>query len=208
VVFDLGGVLLDWDPRHLYRKLFADEDEMERFLDQICSPVWHAPHDCGVPTAPSCAELASRHPDLAEPIWAWSSRSEEMIGSVDAGSVEILRAVKETGLPCYALTNMEAETYPVRRDRYAFLRWFDGTVVSGREGMAKPDPAIFRLLLDRYGLMAETTLMIDDRGENLDAADRLGMQTLLFRSCRQLRAVLEAKGVLRRSVAPQRPGGR
>jgi 2-haloacid dehalogenase len=207
VVFDLGGVLLDWDPRHLYRKLFADQDEMERFLDEVCSPAWHAPHDRGVPAAPSCAELASRHPDLAEPIWAWSSRSEEMIGGVDAGSVEILRAVKESGLPCYALTNMEAETYPVRRDRYPFLRWFDGTVVSGREGMAKPDPAIFRLLLDRYGLMAETTLMIDDRGENLDAADRLGMQTLLFRSSRQLRTGLEAAGVLRRSVAPQRLGG-
>jgi 2-haloacid dehalogenase len=208
VVFDLGGVLLDWDPRHLYRKLFADVDEMERFLDEVCSPAWHAPHDRGVPTAPSCAALASRHPDLAEPIWAWSSRSEEMIGGVDAGSVEILRAVKESGLPCYALTNMEAETYPVRRGRYPFLQWFDGTVVSGWEGMAKPDPAIFQLLLDRYGLMAETTLMIDDRGENLDAADRLGMQTLLFRSSRQLRTGLEAAGVLRRSVAPQRPGAR
>jgi 2-haloacid dehalogenase len=205
VVFDLGGVLLDWDPRHLYRKVFADEDEMVRFLDEVCSPAWHASHDRGVPTAPSCAALASRHPDLAEAIWAWSSRSEEMIGGVDAGSVEILRAVKESGLPCYALTNMEAETYPVRRDRYPFLQWFDGTVVSGWEGMAKPDPAIFRLLLDRYGLIAETTLMIDDRGENLDTADRLGLQTLLFRSSRELRTGLEAAGVLRRSFATNVP---
>ena len=145
VVFDLGGVLLDWDPRHLYRKLFADEDEMVWFLAEVCSPAWHAPHDRGVSTAASCADLASRHPELAEPIWAWSSRSEEMIGGVDAGSVEILRAVKESGLPCYAFTNMEAETYPVRLDRYPFLGWFDGTVVSGWEGMAKPDPVIFRL---------------------------------------------------------------
>ena len=89
-----------------------------------------------------CAELASRHPELSELIWAWSSRSEEMIGGVDAGSVEILRAVREAGLPRDALTNMEAETYPLRLKRFPFLGWFDGTVVSGREGVAKPDRAI------------------------------------------------------------------
>jgi haloacid dehalogenase-like hydrolase len=85
-----------------------------------------------------------------------------MIGGVDAGSVEVLRAVRETGLPCYALTNMEAETYPLRLKRFPFLGWFDGTVVSGREGVAKPEPAIFRQLLDRFGLTPNTTLMIDD----------------------------------------------
>ena len=135
----MGGVLLDWDPRHLYRKLFADEAEMEWFLAEICSPAWHAPHDRGVSTAASCAELASRHPQFSELIWAWSTRSEEMIGGVDAGSVEVLRAVRETGMPCYALTNMEAETYPLRLERFPFLGWFDGTVVSGREGVAKPE---------------------------------------------------------------------
>jgi 2-haloacid dehalogenase len=201
VVFDVGGVLLDWNPRHLYRKLFANEAEMEWFLAEICSPAWHAPHDRGVPTAASCAELASRHPEFTELIWAWSNRSEEMIGGVDDGSVEVLRAERETGLPCYALTNMEAETYPLRLEGFPFLSWFDGTVVSGREGVAKPEPAIFRRLLDRFGLRPDTTLMIDDTKENLEMASKLGIQTVLFRSSRQLRAELEAVGILARSLA-------
>ena len=201
VVFDVGGVLLDWNPRHLYRKLFANQAEMEWFLAEVCSPSWHAPHDRGVQTAASCAELASRHPELSELIWAWSSRSEEMIGGADAGSVEVLRAVRATGLSCYALTNMEAETYPLRLKRFPFLGWFDGTVVSGREGVAKPELTIFRRLLDRFGLTPNTTLMIDDTKENLEAASKLGIQTALFRSARQLRAELEAAGVLARSLA-------
>jgi 2-haloacid dehalogenase len=201
VVFDVGGVLLDWNPRHLYRKLFANRAEMEWFLAEVCSPAWHAPHDRGVPTAASCAELVSRHPELSEQIWAWSSRSEEMVGGVNAGSVEVLRAVRETGLPCYALTNMEAETYPLRLERFPFLGWFDGTVVSGREGVAKPEPAIFRRLLDRFGLTPNTTLMIDDTEENLETARTLWLQTVLFRSSSQLRAELEAVGVLAPSLA-------
>jgi 2-haloacid dehalogenase len=199
VVFDVGGVLLDWNPRHLYRKLFAIQTEMEWFLGEVCSPAWHAPHDLGVSTAASCAELASRHPELSELIWAWSSRSEEMIRGVDAESVGVLSAVRATGLPCYALTNMEAETYPLRLERFPFLGWFDGTVVSGREGVAKPEPAIFRRLLDRFGLTPNTTLMIDDAKENLETANRLGIQTALFRSARQLRTELEAVGVLART---------
>ena len=196
VIFDLGGVLLDWNPRHLYRKLFADEAEMEWFLAEICSPAWHAPHDRGVSTAASCAELAASHPRFSELIWAWWSRSEEMVGGIDAGSVEVLRAVRETGMPCYALTNMEAETYPLRLTRFPFLGWFDGTVVSGREGVAKPEPAAFMRLLDRFGLNPRTTLMIDDTKENLESAGTLGMQTALFRSSGQLRTELEAAGVL------------
>ena len=208
VVFDVGGVFLDWDPRHLYRKLFADEAEMEFFLAEICSPAWHAPHDRGVSTAASCDELASRHPQFSELIWAWSTRSEEMIGAIDAGSVEVLRAVRETGMPCYALTNMEAETYPLRLKRFPFLGWFDGTVVSGREGVAKPEPAVFMRLLDRFGLKSRTTLMIDDTKENLEAASRLGIQTVLFRSSDQLRAELETAGVLPRSLAAPKLRGR
>jgi 2-haloacid dehalogenase len=200
VVFDVGGVLLDWNPRYLYRKLIADEAEMERFLEELCSPSWHAAHDRGVSTAASCAELACRYPESSELIWAWFRRSEEMIGGVDAGSVKILRAVKETELPCYALTNMEAETYPLRLERFPFLGWFDGTVVSGREGVAKPEPEIFMRLLDRFALTSRTTLMIDDAEENLETASKLGMQTVAFGSSRQLRRQLEAAGILRPSL--------
>jgi 2-haloacid dehalogenase len=196
VVFDLGGVLLDWNPRHLYRKLIADEAEMEWFLAEVCSPAWHAPHDRGVSTASSCADLAASHPELSELIWAWARRSEEMIDGVDAGSEEVLREVRASGLPCYALTNMEAETYPLRLERFPFLGWFDGTVVSGLEGVAKPEPAIFIRLLDRFGLTPNTTLVIDDMKENLETASKVGMQTIQFRSSHQLREELEAIGVL------------
>jgi len=196
VIFDLGGVLLDWNPRYLYRKLFADETKMEAFLADICSPAWHAPHDRGASTEESCAELALRHPEHAEVIWAWSRRSEEMVGGVFAESVEVLRAVKDAGMPCYALTNMEAETYPLRLDRFPFLGWFDGTVVSGREGVMKPDPTIFLRLVERFCLTPEATLLIDDIQENVDAASKLGFQTILFESPRQLRTELEGVAAL------------
>ena len=170
---------------------------MEIFLTEICPPAWHAPHDRGVSSAVSCAELgAQASHEFSDLIWAWSSGSEEMTGSANAESFEVLRAVRETGLPCYALTNMEAETYPLRLERFAVLGWFDGTVVSGREAIAKPEPAIFTRLLDRFGLTARTTLMIDDSKENLEAAGNLGIQTVLFRSSRLLRAELEAVAVL------------
>jgi 2-haloacid dehalogenase len=196
VVFDLGGVLLDWDPRHLYRKLFVDEATMERFLCEICSPEWHAPHDRGVSTESSCADLAARYPDHSELIWAWSTRSEEIVNGSYDDSVDVLRAVKESGVACFALTNMEKETYPRRLDRYPFLSWFDGTLVSGQEGLAKPEPAIFLRLFERFHLTPTATVMIDDRAENLEAAGRLGMHTVLFRSSTQLRSDLERMGVL------------
>jgi 2-haloacid dehalogenase len=196
VVFDLGGVLIDWNPRHLYRKLFSHETEMEAFLADVCSPAWHAPHDRGTSTEVSCADLASRYPEHSELIWAWSKRSEEMIGGAFAESVEILQEVKGTGLLCYALTNMEAETYPHRLERFPFLGWFDGTVVSGREGVMKPEPIIFLRLLERFCLAPESTLMIDDTQENLDTASELGFQTILFDSPRQLRTELEGMDVL------------
>jgi 2-haloacid dehalogenase len=197
VVFDLGGVLLDWDPRHLYRKLCTDEMQMEYFLAEICTSEWHDAHDRGVPTATSCAELATRYPEWAELILAWGERSEEMIAGSYQASVDVLCDLKMTGLPCYALTNMEPETYPLRRQRFEFLSWFDGTVVSGYEGIAKPDREIFSRLLDRYNLAAASTLMIDDRRENLTVAKRLGMVTHHFHSAQQLREYLSSVGCCR-----------
>jgi 2-haloacid dehalogenase len=196
VVFDVGGVLLDWDPRHLYRKLFDDDEAMDRFLEEICTLEWHAAHDLGVPAEQTCAQLAARHPEHAELIWAWTRRSEEMIAGPIDGTVEILRELKDRGVPCYALTNMEAETYPSRLARFEFMRWFDGTVVSAYEGTAKPDPAIFRCLLDRFALRPSATLMIDDSARNLEAAWSLGMRTVLFTSADELRRTLEDFGLL------------
>jgi 2-haloacid dehalogenase len=191
VVFDLGGVLLDWNPRHLYRKLFDDTAEMERFLSKVCTLDWHRAHDLGVPPEETSPPLAAAHPEHAARIWAWTQRSEEMLAGPIDGTVEILRQLTAAGVPCYALTNMETWTYPGRRERYPFLTWFDGTVVSGFEGIAKPDPRIFELLLDRFGLTAATTVLIDDSRTNVDAARGVGMQAVEFESPARLRAWLQ-----------------
>jgi 2-haloacid dehalogenase len=196
VVFDLGGVLLDWDPRHLYRGLFDDEAEMERFLSEVCTMEWHHAHDLGVPPEETIPPLVKAHPEYAQMIRAWPERSEEMLaGPIDA-SVEILRELKDAGVPVYALTNMETWTYPGRRERYPFLGWFEGTVVSGFEGVAKPDRKVFDLLLDRFGLTPDTTLFIDDSPKNVAAARAAGIQAIEFESPAQLRQRLEEADLL------------
>lgn len=196
IVFDLGGVLLDWNPRHLYRKLFDGDVAMERFLRDVCTMEWHHAHDLGVPTERTCSELAKAHPDQADLIWAWSRRSEEMISGPIDGTVAILSDLKSAGVPCYALTNMERETYPLRLERFEFMRWFNGTVVSGFEGVAKPDLAIFELLLDRFGLDPSETVMVDDSGINVNAARTAGMQAIEFESPDRLREWFENAGLL------------
>lgn len=196
VVFDLGGVLLDWNPRHLYRKLFDDETEMDRFLAEVCTMEWHHAHDLGVPPEETIPPLIQAHPEYAEHIWAWPRRSEEMLAGPIEETVDILRALKDRGIPLYALTNMETWTYPGRRDRYPFLGWFDGTIVSGFEGVAKPDPRVFDLLLDRFSLDAAHTLFIDDSPRNVAAARGVGIQAIEFESAAALREELVAAGLL------------
>jgi 2-haloacid dehalogenase len=196
VVFDLGGVLLDWNPRHLYRRLIEDDAEMERFLAEVCTMSWHAEHDRGLPFAESAARLAAEHPEHAELIWAWGQRSEEMIAGPIEGSVALLARLRERGVRLLALTNMERETYPVRRERFEFMRWFEGTVVSSCEGLIKPDPRIFSLLIDRYDLTPERTLLIDDSPRNVDAARRAGLRAVRFAGPEGLRAALEEHGLL------------
>ena len=196
VVFDLGGVLLDWDPRHLYRRLFSDADEMERFLSEVCTMDWHAEHDRGRPFAESAAQLASEHPEHSELIWAWGRRSEEMIAGPITGTVEILAELRGHGVRLLALTNMEAETYPLRRDRYEFMRWFEGTLVSSEVGLVKPDPRIFELLLSRYGLDASRTLFVDDAPRNVEAARAVGLRAIRFTAPGDLRAELVRLGLL------------
>src|SRR5579871_6290291 len=125
VVFDIGGVLLDWDPRHLYRQLISDPADLTRFLDQICTPDWHLAHDLGADTLDSCRDLAARHPEQADLIMAWAHRREDMIaGEMDG--VGVLSDVAATGLTCLALSNMEADAFALRRDRYPFFALFDG----------------------------------------------------------------------------------
>lgn len=195
VVFDIGGVLLDWDPRHLYRQLFDDPDKMADFLARICTTDWHHAHDLGTGIAQSCQELAREHPEHAEMIMAWSERGEEMIAGPIEGTVAVLAELQSAGVPCFALSNMEAETFPVRRARFEFMRSFDGCVISGIEGVAKPDPAIFELLLERHGLDPRRTAFIDDSPGNVAAAGALGIAAIRFVSPDDLRRELRALGL-------------
>jgi 2-haloacid dehalogenase len=205
VVFDLGGVLIDWDPRYLYRKLLDDEAAVEEFLATVCTPEWNAEQDRGRPFAEGVAELVERHPVHAAAITAYHERWTEMLGGDIGGSVELLAELRETGVPVYALTNWSAETFGVARERFGFLEWFDGVLVSGEERMIKPDPAIFRLLLDRFGLDPEATFYVDDSEQNVAAADRLGFDAVRFTTPARLRRDLEARRLLGRSAPSARP---
>jgi 2-haloacid dehalogenase len=195
VVFDIGGVLLDWDPRHLYRKLFDDPAEMDDFLDRICTPRWHLSHDLGADIEASCRSLAARHPGHADLIMAWWQRGEEMIAGQIDGTVTILADLKAAGLRCYALSNMEADRFAVRRRRYPFFELFDGCVISGAEGVVKPDPAIFDLLRTRYGLPPGRTVFIDDNPANVAAAAGLGLVAVEFSAPDRLRRDLRDLGL-------------
>lgn len=195
VVFDLGGVLLDWDPRHLYRTLIADPTEMDGFLGRICTPDWHLAHDLGADTEQSCQELAAAHPELADLIMAWSERSEEMIaGQLDA-AISVLEDVKAAGFLSLALSNMEADKFVLREARFGFFAHFDGCVISGIEGVVKPDRRIFEILLDRYDLEAGATVFIDDKAANVAVARELGIAALQYRGAEQLRRELRGLGV-------------
>jgi 2-haloacid dehalogenase len=196
VVFDIGGVLLDWDPRYLYREVFDDHEAMEWFLAHVCTSQWHEAHDRGVSTVDSCRSLAELYPEYAEEIEVWASRSEEMVAGEIPGTPEILDELTAAGVPCYALSNMEEETYPLRAARFPFFARFAGVVISGNEKVAKPEPRIFEILLHRYRLEAPSTLFVDDSPANLAAAAGLGMPTLAFESPAHLRASLVGLGLL------------
>jgi len=201
VVFDLGGVLLDWDPRHLYRRLFADPDEMEDFLARICTPDWHSAHDLGEDVTESCRRLARRHPRHRDMIMAWVDPGDEMAAGQIDGAVGVLAELKARGVRCLVLSNMEPATFTARLGRFPFMNWFDGYVISGLEGLAKPDPRVFRLLLRRYRLAPAATVFIDDSPTNVEAARAQGMAAVRYTSAAALRSQLRALGLTALSPA-------
>jgi 2-haloacid dehalogenase len=205
VVFDLGGVLIDWDPRHLYRKLLADEAAVEEFLATVCTPEWNAELDRGRPFAEGVAELVERHPEHAANIAAYHERWPEMVAGDIPGTVEVLAELRAAGVALYALSNWSAETFAITRGRFEFLEWFDGLLVSGEERVTKPDPAIFRLLLDRFGLDPAATVFVDDAEANVAAARRLGIDAIRFTGPEDLRRELVARRLLARSAPSARP---
>lgn len=194
VVFDLGGVLVDWDPRHLYRRLFDDPAGMERFLAEVCTPAWNLAQDAGRPWAEATASLRARHPAQAALIDAYHLRWPEMIAGDIPGTVAILEALHAGGTPLYALTNWSAETFPVAEARFGFLRLFRGVIVSGKERLVKPDPAIYRLLAERFGLVLSCCVYVDDSAPNAEAATRLGMHGIRFTTPEALARELRGLG--------------
>lgn len=196
VLFDLGNVLIDWNPRHLYRRLIDDEVRMERFLAEVCNHDWNIQMDGGKPFAQGVAELSRRHPEEAALIEAFWTRWPEMLGGAIAGTVDLLAALRANGLRVHALTNWSAETFPHARHRFGFLNWFEHIVVSGEIGLVKPDPAIFRHAIERCRLEPARTLFIDDSPVNVAGATAVGLQTHHFTGAAALRAILEQLGAL------------
>lgn len=197
VIFDFGGVLVDWNPRHLYSKLFGDDTEgMERFLTEVTTPEWNLRQDAGRSWDEAVRVLTAEHPDHAELIAAYQHRWEETLKGPIDDSLHILRELKEAGHPLYGLTNWSNETFPIARERYDFFNWFDGIVVSGEEGTIKPDPKLYQTLLERYDIDPSRAVFIDDNKTNVDAAEALGIHGIHFHTAAQLRSELIALGFL------------
>jgi 2-haloacid dehalogenase len=196
VVFDLGGVLIDWNPRYLYRQLIADEAEMERFVREVVTSEWNLEHDRGRSFDDGVALLSQAHPGQADLIAAFRDRWPEMLGGPIEPTVEVLDELRSSGIRLLALTNWSAETFPIGAARFPFLGWFEAVIVSGEEGLVKPDPAIFGLLEERHGLEPARTVFVDDLVANIDAAAALGYRAVRFTDAAALRRDLVALGIL------------
>jgi 2-haloacid dehalogenase len=196
IVFDLGKVLIEWDPRHVYRQVFADPVKMEWFLDTVCTHDWNLAQDAGRSFDEGVIEATARFPDYAAEIAIYRDRWMEMVPGAIEGSVAILEELHGKGVPLYAITNWNSDTFRATRDRFEFLKLFRDTVVSGDEKLIKPDPAIFHLLARRNGIDLTDSLFIDDSLKNVVGAEAVGMTAHHFTTPESLRATLSKLGVL------------
>jgi HAD superfamily hydrolase (TIGR01509 family) len=194
IVFDVGNVLIEWDPRNLYRRIFDDPARMEWFLANVFTSAVNLDCDRGLSFADAVAMVTARHPEHEEAIRAFDTRWGEMVPGPIAGSVALLEEIRRKGIPDYAITNFSREKFPLAAARFDFLRGFRMVVVSGEEGIVKPDRAIYELFLARAGLAAESCVFIDDSPANVAGARDAGMHALHFRGPEILRAELRALG--------------
>jgi len=196
VVFDLGNVLITWDRRLLYEKLIADPVELQDFLDNVFTMEDNARLDAGTPLPEVAAGVAARHPDKHDLVMAFAERWNETLGDVIMGSVEILEELSDRGITLYALSNWGKDTFASIEADYPFFSRFDGMVISGREGVIKPDARIYRILCERYGFEPEDAVFIDDSGANIASAMTLGFDALLFENPTRLRQQLILRSLL------------
>lgn len=197
IIFDLGGVLIDWNPEYVYRKIFDnDEQKMRWFLTEICPYSWNENQDAGKSWELAIEEKVAEYPQYKEWIEAYFGRWEEMLGGSLPQTVEVLRSLKEnTEYQLLALTNWSAETFPTALRHFEFLHWFDGIVVSGAEMTRKPFPDIYQVLFDRYGVTPSEAIFIDDNPKNVEVGQSLGLNGIRFTEPEQLKEQLAGFGV-------------
>jgi 2-haloacid dehalogenase len=192
IIFDFGNVLLEWDPRNVYRRYFPDDPEgMERFLKEVNFMDWNLQQDKGRPFSQGVAVLSEQFPHHAYLIQAYHDLWIDSVGESITGTVDLLRQLKHTGYPLYGLSNWSAETFPYAREKYDFFDLFDHMVISGEVGHVKPDPEIFQILLDRIGRPAQECLLIDDSLPNIKQANKMGFATIHFESPAHLETELK-----------------
>ena len=195
VIFDFGGVLVDWNPHYLYDPYFGSREKADWFLTHICNSAWNVQMDGGKPFAEGIAELVAQHPEWEKEIRMYRSEWLQMMGGQIPGMQALVADLKARGYHVYGLTNWAADTFALVRDTYPVFALLDGIVVSGEEKMAKPDPRIFRILLERYHINPSEAVFVDDNMPNIEAAKQLGLHTLLFQSSEQLRKALKELSV-------------
>jgi 2-haloacid dehalogenase len=197
IIFDLGGVLVDWNPAYVFDKLITDETRRKQFFAEICTAAWNEEQDAGRSLKEATQLLVDQYPEWQEYIEAYYGRWEEMLGGPLQETVEIFRELKESGrYKFYALTNWSAELFPIALEKYDFLHWFDGRLVSGEEKTRKPFPEFYQLLVDRFGINKEKAIFIDDNIRNAESAEAFGIPSIRFESPDQLREELGKRGIL------------
>jgi len=197
IIFDFGAVLIDWEPRRLYRKIFDNENDMEEFLTKICTHDWNVQQDAGRTLEDATNLLVKKHPKFKSEIEAFYGRWEEMLGGPIQSTVDILELLQKRNTHrLYGLTNWSAETFPIALRDYYFLQYFEGILVSGVEKLIKPDPEIYKLILERYDINPKTAIFIDDSEKNVKGAEACGIKGIHFKSGEQLKKDLEKLGVL------------
>jgi len=196
IIFDYGNVLLEWNPRFLYRSYFKTEAEMEHFLQEVGFMDWNAQQDKGRSFEQGVADLSAQFPQHAHLIQAYHDHWQDSIGNVHWETVEIMKQLKNAGYSLYGLSNWSAETFPYAREKYDFFGLLDDMVVSGAVGFIKPQPEIYQILLEKIGQPAQACLFIDDALPNIEQAKKMGINTIHFRSPEQLRVELQNLKVL------------
>jgi 2-haloacid dehalogenase len=197
IVFDFGGVLVDWNPRHLYAEEFQDHNEMEYFLKSVCSPEWNSRQDAGRSFSDGILELEKHYPNYSNMIRKYFTEWHRMLKDEISENVDVLLQVqKKQQYNLYGLTNWSTETMPIARQRFSFFDIFIGIVISGEEKMIKPDKNIYRLLLDRYSIEAKHSLFIDDSFANVQTALEMGFHALHYHRDLNLESEFQRLGIL------------